>query len=245
MPRYKIIIEYDGTNFAGWQKQKDTISVQKTIEDALAKLSEKEITIHASGRTDAGVHALGQLAHFDLDKEMEDWKIRMALNHYLRNEAVAILSCTKTNDEFHSRFDAKLRHYQYKILNRRAGAVLSKNRAWHIPYELNLEAMKNAAKHLIGKYDFSSFRDAECQAKSPIRTLSKIEIEKIEENINITISAPSFLHHMVRNIVGTLVLVGGEKIKADDIKTILEAKDRTKSGPNAPAYGLYFCQVDY
>lgn len=245
MPRYKIIIEYDGTNFAGWQKQKDTISVQKTIEDALAKLSEKEITIHASGRTDAGVHALGQVAHFDLDKEMEDWKIRMALNHYLRNEAVVILSCTKTNDEFHSRFDAKLRHYQYKILNRRAGAVLSKNRAWHIPYELNLEAMKNAAKHLIGKYDFSSFRDAECQAKSPIRTLSKIEIEKIEENINITISAPSFLHHMVRNIVGTLVLVGGEKIKADDIKTILEAKDRTKSGPNAPAYGLYFCQVDY
>jgi tRNA pseudouridine38-40 synthase len=245
MPRYKIIIEYDGTNFAGWQKQKDTISVQKIIEDALAKLSEQEISVHASGRTDAGVHAIGQVAHFDLDKEMEDWKIRMALNHYLQSDAVAILSCTKVNNEFHSRFDAKLRHYQYKILNRRAKPVLSKYRAWHIPYELNLEAMKNSAKHLIGKHDFSSFRDAECQAKSPIRTLSKIEIEKIEENINITISAPSFLHHMVRNIVGTLVLVGGEKIKADDMKTILEAKDRTKSGPNAPAYGLYFYQVDY
>ena len=245
MARYKIIIEYDGTNFSGWQKQENAISVQKTIEDALAKLSQKEITIHASGRTDAGVHALGQVAHFDFDKKIQDWQIRMALNHYLRDEAVVILSCEKISDEFHSRFDAKLRHYQYKILNRRAKAVLIKNRAWHIPYQLNLEAMKNGAKYLIGKHDFTSFRDAECQAKSPIKTINKIEIEKIEENINITISAPSFLHHMVRNIVGTLVLVGGEKIKAEDIKTILEAKNRTKSGPNAPAYGLYFYRVDY
>lgn len=245
MPRYKIIIEYDGTNFAGWQKQKGAISVQQTIEDALAKLCQKEIIVHASGRTDAGVHALGQVAHFDLDKKIEDWQIRMALNHYLQDDAIAILSCEKTNDEFHSRFDAKIRHYQYQILNRRAKAVLTKNRAWHIPYELNLDSMKNASKYLIGKHDFTSFRDAECQAKSPIKTISNIKIEKTGENINITISAPSFLHHMVRNIVGTLVLAGGEKIKADDMKIILEAKDRSKSGPNAPAYGLYFYRVDY
>ena len=246
MPRYKITVEYNGLGSVGWQKQPDKISIQSQIEEAIFKLCGKKTDIAGSGRTDAGVHATAQIAHFDLEKEFRPFEVMMALNHYLNdNDHISIIDCAIADKDFHSRFHAKLRHYQYKILNRRAAPALDKYRVWHVPYELDLSTMQNACKYLIGKHDFSSFRDSECQAQDPIKTIKNIQITQAQDLILIDISAPSFLHHMVRNIVGTLAMVGGNKMAADDIKGILEAKDRTKSGPNAPAYGLYLRQIDY
>ena len=248
--RYKLTIEYDGTAYCGLQRQFDI--AQKSIMEVLAKaifnLSAQEVKIFASGRTDAGVHAFGQVVHFDLDKNFDAYQMVMGLNHHLRDELISVLSCDIVDENFHARFSAKMRHYQYRIINRRGVLVLNKNRAWHVGKKLDVEAMKQAAKYLIGQHDFSSFRDSECQAQSPIRSLDKIEISQNGENgeeIILHFSARSFLHHMVRNIVGTLVYVGLEKFLVDDVKKILEAKDRKKSGPNAPAYGLYFAGVDY
>ena len=246
MIRYKITIEYDGSKYAGWQIQKDEISIEETIQKAIFKLSQEEVRIFGSGRTDAGVHALGQVAHFDLNKEFRPFEIMMGLNYHLKqNEKIAIIDCQIADKEFHSRFDTKLRHYQYRILNRRAQPILEENRVWHIPYELDIKEMENAASYLIGQHDFTSFRDSECQAKSPIKTIENIDIIKYDNLILINICAPSFLHHMVRNIVGTLVMAGGKKITDEKVKQILEARNRNKSGPNAPACGLYLYKVDY
>ncbi len=244
---FKLTIEYVGTNYCGFQKQfgLQQKSVEETLEVAIHKLSQEQPKIFASGRTDAGVHALGQVIHFNLNKKFTPYKIQMGLNNYLREEDVSVLSCEEVDENFHSRFDAKMRHYRYRIINRKAPLTIEKNRAWHISQKLDVEEMKKAAEFLIGEHDFSSFRDAECQAKSPIRTVKKITVEKIGEEILFEISAKSFLHHMVRNIVGTLVLIGSGKFPAAEIKRILSAKDRTKSGPNAPACGLYFLKVDY
>jgi len=245
MNRYKIIIEYDGTNYVGWQGQKNQASIQETIETAIYNLSGEKVELFASGRTDTGVHALGQVAHFDLKKTFRPFQIMMGLNDHLMKSAIAILDCEKVDENFHSRFKAKMRHYRYDILNRRARAVLQANRVWQIPYELDVMAMEKAAKYLIGKHDFSSFRDAQCQSSSPIRTIENIIINKENNLISITISAKSFLQHMVRNIVGTLMLIGSGKIPAEKMKKILEAKDRRKSGPNAPSCGLYLLRIDY
>ncbi len=244
---FKLTIEYAGTNYCGFQKQfgLQQKSVEEALEAAIHKLSQEQPKIFASGRTDAGVHALGQVIHFNLNKKFTPYKIQMGLNNYLREEDISVLSCEEVDENFHSRFDAKMRHYRYRIINRKAPLTIEKNRAWHVAQKLDVEEMKKAAEFLIGEHDFSSFRDAECQAKSPIRTVKKITIEKFGEEILFEISAKSFLHHMVRNIVGTLVWIGSGKLFAAEIKKILEVQDRTKSGPNAPACGLYFLKVDY
>lgn len=244
---YKLTIEYDGGSYCGFQKQSGILkkSVEEVLEEAVFKMSQQRPKIIACGRTDAGVHALGQVVNFDLKKQFSEQQIVSGLNSYLRQENVAILNCQIVKEDFHARFSAKMRHYRYVIINRRAPLVLEKSRAWHVSKKLDIEAMQQATKFLIGEHDFSSFRDAECQAKSPIRTIKKIAIIQNGEAIFIEISAKSFLHHMVRNIVGTLVLVGCKKIEVSKIKEILEAKDRTKSGPNAPATGLYFLRADY
>lgn len=245
--RYKITFEYDGTNYCGYQKQPDmpNKSVEEILENAVFALSQERVKINASGRTDASVHALGQVAHFNLNKKFTPHRIVMALNNYLRPETVAVLDCEIVDENFHSRFSAKMRHYRYIIFNRRAPLTLQKNQAWHVVRSLDVEAMIAASKFLIGEHDFSSFRDADCQAKSAVKNIKEITIKKNGDEIIIEISAKSFLHHMVRNIVGTLLWVGSKKIEAEEMKVILENKNRAKSGPNAPACGLYFLRVDY
>ena len=206
-----------------------------------------KIVVYGAGRTDAGVHALTQVAHFDLKEDMEDWKLREAMNARLRDmEApVCVISVEKVGQDFHARFSAKGRGYLYRILNRRAPAVLEKNRVWWVPVPLDVEKMREGAKYLLGHHDFSSFRAAACQAKSPIKTLDKLDIEVFGEEIRFIVEARSFLHHQVRNMVGTLKMVGDGHLQPDDVKRILEAKDRKAAGPTAPACGLYLSKVVY
>ncbi|MFT6345973.1 MAG: tRNA pseudouridine38-40 synthase [Myxococcota bacterium] len=248
--RYKIIIEYDGTNFIGWQKQPDNpASIQETIQKAIFDLTRTNVGLVVSGRTDAGVHALGQVAHFDLPTDVFSGKsalqIMEGINHFLMKKNIAIINCQIVDDDFHSRFAAKMRHYQYQIINRRPHLTLQKNLAWNVKSDLNLDEMIKASSFLIGTHDFSSFRDSSCQAKDAIRSISKIEIFKDGDFIKMNFIGRSFLHHQVRNMVGTLIAVGKGKTKSEDVKGILEAKDRTKSGINAPSCGLYFVGVDY
>ena len=245
--RYKITIEYDGSDYCGWQQQKDqpNKSIEEILEKAIFLMTQEKVEIVAAGRTDAGVHALAQIAHFDLEKEFEMFRLMMGINNYLRESAVVVVSCEIAADNFHSRFDAKMRHYCYLITNRKAPLALQKNRAWHVPIFLDIDKMREAANHLVGTHDFSAFCDAECQSNSPIKTVEKITIEKNYDEIVIEISAKSFLHHMVRNIVGTLMWVGSGRVSVMGIKNILASKDRKLSGPNAPACGLYFVGVDY
>jgi len=245
MPRYKITIEYDGTGFAGWQRQENSGSIQASIEEAIFKFSGENAAVFASGRTDAGVHALGQVAHFDLAKEAMDKEIRDGINFHIKPAAISILRGEKTAPDFHARFDAKKRYYRYRIINRISPPVLDRFRAWHIKENLNVEAMHDAAQILVGNHDFTSFRASECQAKSPVKTVDEIKVTKTAEEVIIDISALSFLHHMVRNITGTLRLVGGGRWTPEDVKKALMAKDRTTTGPTAPAHGLYFMRVEY
>ena len=245
MPRYKIIIEYDGSNISGWQRQAHCSSVQQFIEEAIKKFSKEKVTIHASGRTDAGVHAKGQVVHFDLERSYSLKEVQGAINYFLKPNKIIIIACEEVNEDFHARFSSLKRHYQYVVLNRKAVSVLDENRSWHIRDELDIKSMQIATKHLLGKHDFTSFRAVHCQAKSPIKTIDKIEIFKDGEKIFFNLKATSFLHHMVRNIVGSLVLVGQGKWQPDDIAKVLEAKDRSKAGATAPACGLYFVKVDY
>lgn len=245
--RYKITIEYDGTNYCGFQKQFDVEkkSVEEVLENVIFKMTQENVKIFACGRTDAGVHALGQVVHFDLEKKFQDYQIIFGLNNYLNGEDVAVIDCELVGENFHARFDSKQRAYKYKIVNRKAPLILQKNRAWHVAKSLDIAAMRAAAEFLIGTHDFSAFRDAECQGKSPIKTIDEIKIIADDEEIEIIVKAKSFLHHMVRNIVGTLVYVGLNKFEVSNIKNILESKNRQKSGPNAPAYGLYFLRSVY
>lgn len=258
--RYKITIEYDGTNILGWQRQLDGPSVQEYLENALAIITPKEeakqapqsseqITclVQGAGRTDAGVHALAQVAHFDLNREIEDWKLRDALNFHLREQGapVVVLAVEAVSQEFNARFSAKGRGYIYKILNRRTAPILQKDRVWWVPIPLDIEKMRQGAQYLLGHHDFTSFRAAACQAKSPVKTLDRLDITRSEEEIIFTVEARSFLHHQVRNMVGTLKLVGDGHLSPEDIKTILEAKDRRLAGPTAPACGLYLSKVLY
>lgn len=247
--RYKITIEYDGTNILGWQRQLDGPSVQEYLEKALSYLSSdgQEIPVQGAGRTDAGVHALAQVAHFDLEREIADWKLRDALNFHLREQEapVVVLNVEEVEDSFNARFSAKGRGYIYRILNRRSPTVLEKDRVWWVPVDLDIGKMQEGAKYLLGHHDFSSFRAAACQAKSPIKTLDKLEISQKGEEIIFEVEAKSFLHHQVRNMVGTLKLVGDGHLTPQDVKTILEAKDRKAAGPTAPACGLYLSKVWY
>ena len=245
--RYKIVIEYDGTDLLGWQKQLDGPSVQEYLEKAIYGFLQQTTEVYGAGRTDAGVHALAQVAHFDLESPVDEFKIREAMNAHLRTmEApVSILNVEAVDNDFNARFSAKGRSYIYRITNRRAPLVLDKNRSWWVYVPLDVEKMREGAKFLLGNHDFSSFRAAKCQAKSPIKTLDKIDIEQNGENITFYVEARSFLHHQVRNMVGTLKMVGDGHLKPEDIKNILESKDRTKAGPTAPAQGLYLSKIMY
>lgn len=245
--RYKITIEYDGTNLIGWQKQREGNSVQGYIEKAIEGFSHQQTEVFAAGRTDAGVHALFQVAHFDLESDKNEYKMQESLNALLRelNAPVSVIKTEIVSDNFHARFSAKGRGYIYRILNRRGPSPLLQNRVWHVTCPLNIEAMQKGAQHLLGNHDFSSFRGAGCQALSPIKTLDKLDITKKDDEIIFTVEARSFIYHQVRNMVGTLKEVGEGKLKPEDVKTILEAKDRTKAGISAPAYGLYLNKVIY
>ena len=245
--RYKLTIEYDGTSLLGWQRQLDGPSVQQYLEEILAKLNGFHREIVSAGRTDAGVHALGQVAHIDLEREMEPWKIREAFNGNLQaaEVPVSVLAVEAVDANFNARFSAKKRAYIYRILNRRAPSPLLHNRVWWVPVPLDVEKMRQGAKHLLGHHDFSSFRAAACQAKSPIKTLDKLDIEVCGEEIRFIVEARSFLHHQVRNMVGTLKMVGDGHLEPEDVKKILEAKKRSAAGVNAPACGLYLNKVMY
>jgi tRNA pseudouridine38-40 synthase len=245
MPRTKLTIEYDGTPFVGWQRQTNGRSVQQAIEEALARLTGEEPTIRGAGRTDAGVHALGQVAHFDLERAWSGKKLRDGLNAHLRPEPVAILLAESVAAGFDSRYSAIRRHYAYRILTRRAPPVLDRGRVWHVARPLDAVAMHRAAQRLIGTHDFTTFRSTECQAKSPVRTLDRLDVLKRGDELVVGATARSFLHNQVRSLVGSLKLVGEGKWSADDLQHALEARDRKASGPVAPADGLYLMQVDY
>ena len=245
--RYKITVEYDGTNLLGWQKQDEGASVQFYLEEALKGFSHQDIDVFGAGRTDAGVHALGQVAHFDLETNMDLFHIREAFNARLRilEAPVSVIEVEEVSDDFHARFKAVGRGYIYRILNRRAPTVLLKDRVWCVGYPLDVEKMKEGSKYLLGHHDFSSFRGAGCQALSPMKTLDKLEITTNGDEIDFTVEARSFLYHQVRNMVGTLKCVGDGKFAPEDVKKILEAKDRAVAGPTAPACGLYLSKVMY
>jgi tRNA pseudouridine38-40 synthase len=245
MPRYKLIIEYDGTPFAGWQWQDDAPSVQRALTGAIAAFCGHVVKVAGAGRTDAGVHALGQVAHVDLDKEWHADKVRDAVNAHLRPHPVAVLSAEKVPDGFDARFSAKKRHYRYRIVNRRADLALERTRAWRVPRRLDAEAMHEAAQELIGKHDFTTFRSTECQAKSPVKTLDALNVTREGDEVRIETSARSFLHNQVRSMVGSLVLVGDGKWNSGDLGAALAAHDRAECGPVAPPEGLYLVRVDY
>ncbi|MFV9839070.1 MAG: tRNA pseudouridine(38-40) synthase TruA [Aaplasma endosymbiont of Hyalomma asiaticum] len=246
--RYKAIIEYDGTSFIGWQKQKCADghrSVQESIEEAIKAFSRQAVTVYAAGRTDAGVHALGQVIHFDLPISVEDYVVKNALNHYLRRDMVAVLELQRVGEDFHARFSAKARHYMYKISNRSAPLCIEHMRMWHVYKRLNVQNMRDAATRMVGKKDFASFRAKGCQSKSSIKTIDSLEILESGDAIFINISAPSFLHKQVRIIVGTLVQCGCNVFSPSYMDEILEKKDRSAAGSTAPPYGLYLTRVDY
>lgn len=246
MPRYKITIEYDGTNYAGWQKQISSPNIATEIEKAIFKFSGEEVSVFGSGRTDAGVHATGQVAHFDLKQvRFTPEKIVLATNYYLKNKQIVILDASIAEDDFHARFSAKKRTYIYRILNRKAPSVIHQNRVFHVPENLDISEMQKAADLLIGQHDFTSFRASQCQAQSAIKTIDNIIIKRDGDEVILTISARSFLHHMVRNIVGSLRLVGNGRMSFDKFSEGFEACNRSLMGPTAPASGLYLVKIDY
>lgn len=245
MQRWKLILEYDGGPYVGWQRQPNGPSVQAALEAAVTRFCGETPTVQGAGRTDTGVHALAQTAHVDIEKPTDAKTVRDALNHHLRDEAVAVVSAEPVADDFHARFSAIGRSYLYRILNRRAPPVLDAGRVWAIPRPLDAAAMHEAAQRLVGRHDFSSFRAAECQADSPVRTLDRLDVSRRGEEIHITVEARSFLHHQVRNFAGTLELVGRGKWGPDDVTKALEARRRAAAGPTAPPHGLYLTAVTY
>jgi tRNA pseudouridine38-40 synthase len=245
MPRFKLTLEYDGAPFVGWQRQENGLSVQEAVEGALFAMTGERATAHGAGRTDAGVHALGQVAHVDLQREWDPFRLGEGLNALLRPHAVAILGAERASADFDARRSASARHYLYRIVNRRAPLALAFGRAWRIKPPLDAEAMREAAQALIGRHDFSTFRDAQCQAKSPIRTLDRLDVRREGDEILFEASALSFLHRQVRSMVGSLIDVGLGRWSAGDLKAALEAADRSRCGQVAPACGLYLGRVDY
>jgi tRNA pseudouridine38-40 synthase len=245
MPRYKLTVEYDGRPFAGWQIQADQLTVQGLLTAAVEALSGDKTLVQGAGRTDAGVHARAQVAHADLSKEWDTDTIRDALNAHLRPHPIAILAAERAADDFNARTSAIRRHYLYRIINRRADLTLEAGRAWRVPRPLDAAAMHKAAQRLIGKHDFTTFRSTECQAKSPVKTLDILKVERSGEDVYVTSVARSFLHNQVRSMVGSLVPVGEGKWSPDDLAKALEARDRAACGPVAPPDGLYLMKVEY
>ncbi len=245
MVRYHLKIEYDGRPFVGWQRQENGPSVQQFMEEAVARFSGEQTPIFVAGRTDKGVHALNQSAHFDLQKEWEPGRIRDALNAQLRPHPIVILSVEEVDEEFHARFSAKERAYVYRITNRRPPLTVDRGLSWWVPSPLDPERMQDAAEVLLGNHDFSSFRATACQAKSPVKTLDELNVKWDGGDIRIYARARSFLYHQVRNMVGSLKWVGEGKWTKDDLKKALDAKDRRAGGPTVPADGLYLINVVY
>jgi tRNA pseudouridine38-40 synthase len=245
MPRYKLTIEYDGTPFSGWQIQDTAPTVQGALEAAVKAISGEDVRVHGAGRTDAGVHALGQVAHCDIAKHFAPGRLRDGLNAHLRPNPIGVLSAEIVPETFEARFSAVKRYYRYRIRNTRANLALDVMRVWRVPRRLDAEAMHVAAQRLIGKHDFTTFRDAECQAKSPEKTLDQLDVVREGDAIDIFTSARSFLHSQVRSMVGSLVWVGEGRWRADDLSAALIARDRAACGPVAPPEGLYLVRVDY
>jgi tRNA pseudouridine38-40 synthase len=247
MPRYRLDIEYDGGPYAGWQRQADQHSVQQAIEQAVEKFSAQAVSLRGAGRTDAGVHATAQVAHLDLDKDWRPDTVRDALNAHLQQagERVAVLKATRVPEDFDARFSALGRHYLYRISNRRSPPALDKGKVWWVPKRLDAEAMDSAAKVLLGRHDFTTFRSAQCQANSPLRTLDRLDVTRLGDDIEIRASARSFLHNQVRSMVGSLKRVGEGAWTSADLKAALDACDRSACGQVAPPDGLYLVGVDY
>jgi len=245
MPRYKLTVEYDGRPFAGWQIQADQLTVQGLLTSAVEALSGDKTLVQGAGRTDAGVHARAQIAHVDLSRDWDTDTIRDALNAHLRPYPIAILAAERAADDFNARTSAIRRHYLYRIINRRADLTLEAGRAWRVPRPLDAAAMHKAAQRLTGKHDFTTFRSTECQAKSPVKTLDILKVERSGEDVYVTAVARSFLHNQVRSMVGSLVPVGEGKWSADDLTKALDARDRAACGTVAPPDGLYLIKVEY
>jgi tRNA pseudouridine38-40 synthase len=245
MPRYKLLIEYDGAPFCGWQIQADQVTVQGALTAAVEALTGEQVLVQGAGRTDAGVHARGQVAHVDLTREWPTDTVRDALNAHLRPHPIAVLSAERVSDEFNARMSAVRRHYLYRIINRRADLTLESGHAWRLPKPLDAAAMHAAAQRLVGKHDFTTFRSTECQAASPVKTLDQLDVVRDGIHVDIIASARSFLHNQVRSMVGSLVHVGDGRWSADDLAAALAARDRTACGQVAPPDGLYLMRVDY
>jgi tRNA pseudouridine38-40 synthase len=245
MPRYKLLVEYDGTPFVGWQVQAGGPSVQGLLAEAVAAFGGDHVPVQGAGRTDAGVHALGQVAHVDLTKDWDTDTVRDALNAHLRPHPIAVLAAEHVADDFDARFSARQRTYVYRIVNRRADLTVDRHLAWRLPRPLDAAAMHAAAQGLVGRHDFTTFRAAECQAKSPVKTLDRLDVERSGDEVWIHAAARSFLHHQVRSMVGSLVLVGDGKWSPQDLAEVLAARDRSGCGPVAPPEGLYLFAVDY
>jgi tRNA pseudouridine38-40 synthase len=245
MPRYKLTIEYDGRPFVGWQIQDNGPSVQGVLARALEAFCGEKVSVQGAGRTDAGVHALGQVGHVDLARDWDEDTVRDALNAHLRPHPVAILKAERVDGSFDARFSAVRRHYLYRIVNRRADLALERGRAWRIAQPLDLPAMQAAAERLVGRHDFTTFRNVECQAKSPVKTLDRLEVQRAGDDLKVVASARSFLHSQVRSMVGALALVGEGKWTPDDVSASLAKRDRAACAPVAPPDGLYLARVDY
>jgi len=245
MQRYKATIEYDGTSFVGWQFQKNGLSIQEVLQKAILNFSKEKVVVTGAGRTDSGVHALAQVAHFDLKKKIKKKNLLPGINQHIGNRPVTILKINKASKKFHARFDAKKRTYQYKIINRQSPLALQKSKAWHIRKKLDMNVMKKGAKLLLGTHDFSTFRASSCGAKSPIKTMEKIEIKKNKDNITFKFISKSFLQQQVRSMVGCIKYLGEGKWNLDIFKKSFKSKKRTKCAPPAPACGLYLAKIKY
>ena len=245
MTRWRLTIEYDGGSFMGWQRQEHGPSVQQTLEEALERMTGEKAPFTAAGRTDAGVHALSMSSHVDVQRELTPHRLREGLNALVRPHPISVTEVETVADDWHARFSCVGRRYLYRILNRRAPAALDMGRVWHVAVPLDAEAMREGATHLIGRHDFTTFRSAQCQSDSPVKTLDELNVTKAGEEIHIAAAARSFLHHQVRSMVGCLALVGRGQWRPDDMRTALEARDRSALGFNAPPHGLFFVKAIY
>ncbi len=245
MPRFKLLLEYDGAPFVGWQRQENGVSVQQVLEEAVFAITGEQRIVAGAGRTDAGVHAMGQVAHLDLSRDWAPFRLSEGLNARCLPHPVAVLGVEKVGDDFDARRSARGRRYAYRVVNRRAPLTFDRGRAWRVKPRLDADAMREAAQVLIGRHDFTTFRDVQCQAKSPVRALDRLDVVREGDAVTFEVGARSFLHRQVRSMVGSLIDVGSGRWTAADLKAALEAADRSRCGQVAPAHGLYLTRVDY